>query len=552
MRLIRSAAVLRRLRRAAGGDDGFTMILALGVMTVTALLTAAVFAAVQGDAALSRGDLDGKRAYSAAQAGLQAYVGQLNENASSSSWWQTCANDAATNVAVTGNTDETYSYHPVVNSCTAANAVGTVVDPATGLLRMEFAGKAGRYGAQRTIVADFRPVSPLSYLWYTVHETKDPALDSTCNGNLYSSSSPPASQCWIYWANTDRVRGPMYTQDQFLVQSGTAPQFGRGTQDQIESPNATSVCVVNDGSAQPATAICPSGVIQGKQVTGAPTVPLPADNSSLYSDAQSHGIVLRPGTTTLTLAVSAGHTIIQSGMTCTDSTTCYSTLPSGSALAGTDLTSSPIVYAPNAPTGCAPSYTPDNVSYQQITSGTYSGGFYNTCGDLYVKGTYSTSLTFASANNIVVTGSLLNSTDSNASTTPTGAATLGLVANQYVRVYHPVSNPSSSNCSGATPNLTIDAAILTLAHSFYVDNYDCGSQGTLTVHGAIAQNYRGAVATTASTGYIKNYYYDDRLRYILPAYLFDLQNTSWNVVRETLCAQGAVATSPQSCSYTGS
>ena len=543
MRLIRSTAVFRWLRRAAGRDDGFTMILALSVMTVTALLTAAVFTAVQGDAALSRGDLDGKRAYSAAQAGLQAYVGQLNENASSSSWWQTCANDTTTNIAVSGNTDETYSYHPVIAGCATTGAVGTVVDSSLGLLRMEFTGKAGRYGAQRTIVADFRPVSPLSYLWYTVHETQDPATNSACNGNLYSSSSPPASSCWIYWANADQVRGPMYTQDQFLVQSGTAPQFGRGPQDQIESPNPTSVCVVNDGSAQPATAACPQNVIRGKQVTGAPTVPLPADNSNLYSDAQSNGLVLGPGTTTLTLTVNAsGHTIVN-GATCTSSTSC-------TAVSNQDLTNHPIVYAPNA-TGCVPGYTPTNVSYQQITSGTYAGDFYGICGDLYVKGTYSTSLTLASANNIVVSGSLLNSTDSNGATTPTGAATLGLVANQYVRGYHPVSNPSSTSCSGATPNLTIDAAILTLAHSFYVDNYDCGSQGTLTVHGAIAQNYRGAVATTAPTGYVKNYSYDDRLRYILPSYLFDLQNTSWNVVRETLCAQGAPASSTQSCSYTG-
>ena len=44
---------------------------------------------------------------------------------------------------------------------------------------------------------------------------------------------------------------------------------------------------------------------------------------------------------------------------------------------------------------------------------------------------------------------------------------------------------------------TIDAAILAINHSFIVDNYDCGSPlGTLTVNGAIAQKYRGAVGTT--------------------------------------------------------
>ena len=65
--------------------------------------------------------------------------------------------------------------------------------------------------------------------------------------------------------------------------------------------------------------------------------------------------------------------------------------------------------------------------------------------------------------------------------------------------------------------MTIDAAILAINHSFIVDNYGCGSDlGTLTVNGAIAQKYRGAVGTTGGNGYVKNYNYDDRLKYIEP------------------------------------
>ena len=61
------------------------------------------------------------------------------------------------------------------------------------------------------------------------------------------------------------------------------------------------------------------------------------------------------------------------------------------------------------------------------------------------QGTYLTGLTVAAADNIVITGNLLNSTDTNGQTMPTGTATMGLVANQYVRVYHPVTNPSSAH-----------------------------------------------------------------------------------------------------------
>ena len=554
------------------------MIVALGVMLVTMLLTAAVFAAVQGDASLSRSDLDGKRAYSAAQAGLQAYLGELNSNALTSTWWETCSNDTASTVTVPGSGDETYSYSPVISGCSTSGAVGTVVDATTGLLRMEFTGKAGTHGAQRTIVADFRPLSPLSFIWYTVHETVNPAIDSACPSgtNDYANSTVP-SDCWIYWATGDTVSGPMYTEDQFLVKSGATPYFGRASSsDAIQSPQS-SLCVVDSGGSQPVASTtsttCPTGIVRGKAEPSSEDVPLPSDNSNLSNDAASHGLTLRGGTTTLTLAKNtSGDTVIASGATCTSSK-CYSTAANGNNLAGTDLTTYPLVYAPSATSGCTPSYSPTAVSYAQESSGTYSGDFYGDCGDLYVQGTYSTSLTLASASSIVVTGNLENSTDTDGSTSPSGSATLGLVADSYVRVYHAVTrttssnnnngkhasgqgNGGSSNCSGAASNLTIDAAILALNNSFYVDNYDCGTSATLTIHGSMAQQYRGVVATSDSsgnitTGYVKNYVYDDRLKVILPPYVFDLQSAAWNVARETLCATGQASSSIQSCSYTG-
>ena len=81
-------------------------------------------------------------------------------------------------------------------------------------------------------------------------------------------------------------------------------------------------------------------------------------------------------------------------------------------------------------------------------------------------------------------------------------------------------------------NVTIEAAILSLAHSFIVDNHACGARlGTLRVFGAIAQKYRGPVGTTAPTGYIKDYEYDDRLRYRSPPFFLDPVAASWKVAR---------------------
>jgi hypothetical protein len=90
-------------------------------------------------------------------------------------------------------------------------------------------------------------------------------------------------------------------------------------------------------------------------------------------------------------------------------------------------------------------------------------------------------------------------------------------------------------------NLHIDAAILSLKHSFIVDHYNCGAPlGSLTINGALVQNFRGAVGTSDGsgnifTGYVKSYTYDDRLAYLLPPYLFDISTGGWEVGRETLC-----------------
>jgi Tfp pilus assembly protein PilX len=544
-----------RCRRRLRAEDGSTILVALSILLITSLLTGGLLTLILSDTGLTNTDVQGKRAYVAAQSGVQYYLGQLNASASSATWWQTCSNDSTSSaVAVPGTAGESYTYQPVVNSCSGTNAVGTVLDPNTGLLRMKFTGYAGTNGQHRTIVADFRPITPLSYLWFTVSETVDPssAVGQTdnCNGAAYSSGSASTnSGCWLTWGGTDVINGPMYTQDQFYIStSGSGPTFGRNAQDTIAASGAaSSVCVTGSGSSVPTTHACPSSVtMNGTPKPGAPIIPLPDQNQQLSTDAASYGIVLNPGTTTLTLAVNgSGQTIIQSGVTCTttSSSSCVTTAANGTALAGLNLSTSPVVYAPSPSSATCPTYNPSNVTYPAVSGGTYSGSFTGACGDLYVSGTYSSSLTLAAADDVIVTGNLLNSVDTNPTGTAslTGAATLGLVANQYVRVYRPVSNPSSTNCASnsATPgDITIDGAILALAHSFAVDNYDCGTPGTLTIHGAIAQKYRGAVGTgnsngTVVTGYSKNYNYDNRFKYVMPPYVFDLQNTSWNLVRET-------------------
>jgi hypothetical protein len=529
-------AALRRTARGAhrrlSAEHGFTMIVALGVMLVTSLLVAAVLVAVSGDTNITRHDLDSKRAYSAARAGLNAFLYNLDQNPN---YWSTCGNDAAGVTPVPGaSTPVSYSFQPIYNSGYSAatcstNAVGALIDPLTGSLRVKFTGYSGASPqVSRTIVAAFRKRSPLDFLWYTVYETQDPATNSQC-GEWYRQGA--ASSCAIVWAN-DVMNGPMYTQDQLKIGTGATPTFGRSKQDLIESEGPT-LC----------TGSCGAASMKGTPIAPVPTsdqVAFPTSNAQLATDAQNHGQVYK-GTVNVILGGIAG-TGNARVVVCPTSTTC-------TAPAIVNLTTYPILAATNG-SGCTGSYDPTNVTYSQNSSGYY----YGPCGDIYVSGQYTTPLTISAGDNVVITGSL---------TTPlTGTATLGLVANQFVRVMHGIKSGSGCTSGIEDPNHTIDnpvidAAILTLGHSFVVDNYNKGCHSnldSLTVNGAIAQKYRGPVGTgnsTPTTGYSKNYGYDDRLHVLLPPFLFDIVTSAWQLSRETLCTASAPAPDSTSCSYTG-
>jgi hypothetical protein len=154
------------------------------------------------------------------------------------------------------------------------------------------------------------------------------------------------------------------------------------------------------------------------------------------------------------------------------------------------------------------------------------------CGNVYVRGTYSQPLTIDAEEDLIIDGSVYpTSVAGHLGSEPTGTAVLGLIAGDYVRIYHPVGTSypdlGGDRCSGsdtfnyatelceytnkqfacdapnlsasedpngwgAQPDIWIYAAILAANHAFAVDNWACGaSLGDLNVYGSIAQNYRG-------------------------------------------------------------
>jgi hypothetical protein len=176
-------------------------------------------------------------------------------------------------------------------------------------------------------------------------------------------------------------------------------------------------------------------------------------------------------------------------------------------------------------------------------------------GNLAATSTIPGELTVASDNDIIITGNLTYSDctghwASGASTSACAYQTnglndvLGLIATNYVDVNHPVDPASTSTLlptCGSTKdpvtgktvspafslplcqsydsnqNITIDATILALTQSFWVNNFESGGLlGNIILYGSLQQEARGTVSIIGTTGFNKDYTWDPRLQLVSP------------------------------------
>lgn len=508
MRLTLAPAPRRAQRRLLGEERGVTMIVTLGVLVVTALLLVAVFTAVNGDVHQVRNDLDQRKAYYAAQAGISDYLFHLNQDVN---YWTGC-NAPAAQLAPTGTTpsDERYEVSPLpangAAACDPANATATMIEstgPAAGTFRILSTGTSR--GVKRAAVATFKRQSFLNYLYYTKTE-------KGINGST------------IQFTSNDTINGPLHSNDSLTICG--SPTFGRAGQsppDVIETPSLSYVC---SGTAK----------VNGTLVNNAPAVNPPPNNAQLQQIAQpAYQFV---GATHITLNGAS--------MTVTRSDSSTQTLP---------FPSNGVVFVSTDPArGCpASAYAPYNSSTHTANDVTYdaygSGQADNGCGTVFVSGSYTQSLTIGSDQDVVINGSLTTPVDTSGN--PTTSALLGLVGENYVRIYHPITGygapsnggacSSGTNGPGSLASPMIYASILAVTTSVIVDNWNCGAAlGTLTVHGSIAQVSRGPVGlgsgSTISDGYIKGYYYDGRLQSLAPPNFINPVSAAWHAQRDTECA----------------
>lgn len=515
-------------RQTRPGQDGMALIMVLLLGLIAAALAVAMLGFTLGSLPLARHSQNWNAAYAAAEAGVDDFLYRLNRDGAYYRY-------SATTPPPDGNAAFT-QFVPVPGGPggTGSGDLGWFryrVDQgpsvATGpVIKITVTGRV-RAG-ERTVTALIRRQGFLDYLYLTDKETKDPAAytsppdnynslqAATSCGRYYYDTPPNAGNCtFIFFRTGDVITGPLHSNDAIRI-SGD-PQYRGSTTTSWTGANGVRWL----GSGNPSFQRPGDPAFQS--VLG-----FPPSNAELRAEADpalGGTGCMYTGPTRITLN-STGTMNVVSPLTRNVNPTCGP----GNSL---PLPVSGVIFVQNVPTLAGD----PNFTAACQTSGYYPPGlpvpvagdrtqYKCSSGDAFVSGTLDGQLTIGADNNIVITN--------NTTYRDTGASSddlLGLIANNYVQVFHPVDG-NGNNLPGSRNNLTIRAAILALNHSFIVQNYQYGNTlGNLNVIGAISQKFRGPVGTFGQVdhGYLKNYVYDNRLQVLSPPHFLDPVRSAWQV-----------------------
>lgn len=586
---ILNARVLRRLR-GMRDESGIAMVTVIGIGSVLALLIIAATATAVGSLTKSSNDSNWNAALAAAYAGIEEYQNRISDepayvkygNPASVFSNPTGVAASAASVQLPPAVQENLAFGlgeggtwATVPGSGGASSFRYEVDNSlystTGTIRLRSTGMVGT--STRSIVANLRQTGFIDFLYFTDFEISDPDVRGM------SVNPPTAPSCTIVhaWApggssrgctaiqfgTSDIVRGPLHSND-------TMRLCGARFEGVVTTGNPSGAFDRPSGCAA-------STFTEGPPVYS-PSIAMPPTNSELKKETRSDlkdADVPRPGCLytgpTRIQFISGGRMIVRSPWTQFTNTTgatgavgnnanaaqCGSPTALQSAAGATvPVPENNVIYVQNVPlsgangrattvtqnssparcwsiTGAALS---NNLSFSQNVvgypmanetpprTGTDADASYG-CrnGDVFIEGQLSGgAVTVAAENYVYVTG---NITYANAE-----HDMLGLVGNNAVWVYNPMRVVGSAYTPLLGANRTISAAMLSVAHTFAVQNYNVGgSRGTLTVNGAIAQRFRGPVGTTAPHGYDKSYNYDGRFRYTAPPKFLSPVTTTYGV-----------------------
>ena len=187
----------RLIRRAAREEHGFTMLAAMAAMLVVLSLSAAAFAAANGDIRLSRYSGEQKSAYAAAEAGVAYYLYHLSKDPN---YWSMCTDvpapsgqpAAPVNQPWDGTGADPRQWRKLADSgaeytvellpaagatCDRNDPEGTMLDPTSGSFRIRATGRSSATGqVKRSVIATFKARTFLDFLYFTEIEAQDPVV----------------------------------------------------------------------------------------------------------------------------------------------------------------------------------------------------------------------------------------------------------------------------------------------------------------------------------------------------------------------------------------
>ncbi|RZS89417.1 hypothetical protein EV189_1180 [Motilibacter rhizosphaerae] len=572
------------------------MVVVMGMALVLTLVVSASLFAVTRQAAPDRRTQDYQAALAAAQAGLDDYVSRLNacDTYWLDACGAPAGSNAALVTASAAPT--TWARVPDTSGVAIASfyQYSVLTRPSSGLLRIRVTGRVN--GVRRTLTADLRKERLLNLIYYTTYETLAPALypyvhpagqivpgsDSTHRFQYQSAiSASTAAACEKFYyngRNNVRLGSRTYYAQTYNSNSGQwtnsgGPQsetptcdtisFGGGDKltGHVHSEDAMSIGAggitfqslrAGDvvGSNWPETAsIQPSNPNKVYYGPGDPvmtctgcmtpqredTISLPPSNAALvsYADKSQGGEgCLYTGPTKLAFNADGSVSVTSPGSS--DASVLNSGCGSASALASG---------------GTATARPANGVIYVRgITSGGCSStqlGYTLTAaescldGNAFVSGSVSGHFTVGAQKDVDIVGNTTYAGGTSSSSTDS----LGLIGNGFVQVYHPVTdsdgdgvytNDVTYSLPSGGAGIEVDAALLSVQGSITVQNYNKGpALGTLRLVGALAQKFRGPVASTSSgstvSGFVKDYRYDSRLVTQPPPFFLDPTSARWQV-----------------------
>lgn len=599
MRISRKAAPSRRTPSAsrANREEGFALLTVVGTMSVLLLLVLAATTFAMRNVPTSRRAQDYAAAMAAAQAGVDDYLARLNT--CDTFWAAPCAGSAAEtakhpNWAVVpgseGPTKARYTYKVVSTPSTtpglirvqATGEVNKVQRSITVDLRkkgfLEFIYYTDKESTSPALMLQLYGSSfpqtvnnsSYSYSGGTAYKTVYSGLDAynaelACGRYWYAvppqtGSRPAVKQTrTIYWtkggveqtpatsqvdlANApscdinfiggDIIKGPLYTKDAMLLRSngGVGPRFNGPAETYwltTADPANNSASPYRKNDATPGVTPHPSGYTP---TIATRVLEMPPTNTAIRAQAD-------PATSTQGCLYKGSTRIVLKSngkMDVTSATTAAQTNPGCGPGNDLDLPENGVIYVDPSTGTCPGAWGGKAVGLYPVNNDVTT---YNClAGDVFVQGTLNGQLTIASANDIIVTDDLTYHQQVwDGTSIQTGVNdVLGLVAQGFIEVYHPVDGSGDEIARSQVRNMEIDAAILSVANSFTVQNYHRGDTlGDLKIRGGIYQRHRGPVGTSsgggAVTGYIKDYVYDTRLVSLPPPFFLEPASAPWQVV----------------------